>query len=196
VVFVSPLLIYGIGEQLETLKRTRSNCLQLIAGYNSFVTSTSLLNAQAILQQSIQFLSAQAEFYTLNSNPAVGGLTMNTPGAITPPFPEYFQNLTSDCKLTKETGTAMITVLKFERICAIKAAAAIRDNIKNTTIGIDYLAKFQNAQQAIDTQAREIAHALFALDSTEIVSLQGPIQQHYQNGTWVQKGTVILSIGP
>lgn len=86
-------------------------------------------------------------------------------------------------------------VLLLYRLCDNTAAANVRDNAKDQTID-DYMRQFTNAQTAIDTQARAVGRAMLALDGAQIVSVQGPGTQHYQNGTWVQKGTVVITIGP
>jgi hypothetical protein len=199
VVFASPSLIYAVGEQLEALKHARSSCSQLLAAYNSYLINMPLLDSQARLQQSIQYLSAWVEFYTLNANPNVGVLKLGDQSvpSFAPPSQDL-QNLTPNCKLPPPAELiALISGLRFYRICATTVAAVIRENVKNAT-GVDYEAKFRNAQQAIDTQTREVARALLALDSAEITSFppRSIIEEQYKTGTWVQKGTVVLSVGP
>jgi hypothetical protein len=101
----------------------------------------------------------------------------------------------SDCD---PGGSRMVSyeLLQY-RNCLESIAVKVRENVKKQTINNDYEHQFDNAQLAIDVQARQVARALLALDDSEILSVQGPnVQENYQSGTWVQKGTIVLLSGP
>lgn len=187
VLFVPPGLINEVAEQMETLRRVRLGCSQLIDTYNSYLTNMASLDIQDNLQQSVQYISGMIEYYTLS--------TYNGPPNIGLK-PGNLSHLLGPCTLWQQSNNMPSLLLSY-RLCMTSAAADVRKNVKDETINNDYKHQFDNAKLAIDTQARVVGRALLALDSTEIASLQGPVvQQNYQNGTWVQKGTVVLTTGP
>jgi hypothetical protein len=206
---VPPFLINEVAEQFETLKRVRLGCVQLIDEYDLYHSSVALLERQRNYQVLLQYLSGWVEFYTLtqnkdmskdtpnNADPAISKI-YNLPGNLET-F-EYCNNLLGIDVVGKqplEKDTPIVESLQGARRCVALMSVRISE-AQQQQANIDYARKISNAQLAIDTQARQVARALLALDNVEIIvpPKNHVTEEEFPSGSWVQKGTIVLMTSP
>jgi hypothetical protein len=185
VVFIPPALLNQIGEQMVQLDRLRRNCLRTMQAYNYQQKILPTQDAESAAQKSVQYLSALVENENISPNASVNltlSSTQITQYGLAPP--PAGQNL------------KLADALLAERNLSTQSADTLRTQAETQAINVQYKQQFDDAQLAIDAQLRQLGSTLQALDGAVVMLPKAEAgQQYYTNGSWVQKGSVVLNLG-
>jgi len=178
IVFVSPVLISQLGEQEVRLKRAREACTRTIKAYEFHRDLISVQDKAAKVNSATTKIAAEVEFNRLTSeNIAVRPLTEGEADAL---------------GLTR--GTMLREALKLLRERGVDLNEEVRSKANIQTIEVEYEKLFDDANLLIEAQLRELGRQLFVLDRS-VLSFEGTAKNvGYDNGSWVQKGTIVLEV--
>lgn len=181
VVFVSPALLDQIGEQITRLKRIREGCLRTLAAYNFQLTVLAGQDQESAGQKAVQYLTAKVEYE--NIQPWSGVNVALSSSEI------------SQFGLPTGQSWNVADALVSQRNSITATSDQLRKQTKAQAMNVDYKQQFEDAQLAIDVQLREIANELLSLDNALAHSPDREVaQRYYEDGTWVQKGSVVLAV--
>ncbi len=178
IVFVSPVLLSQLAEQEVRLERAREACMHLITAYNAHSDLFAKQNESARASIAITRLAAEAEVHRLAKDNQ-GERRLSAEEA-------NFMNLPAT--------TIMRDALQKMRERGADLNEEVRTLANKQTFSIEYDKLFKDANSLIDSQLRELGRQLFVLDRS-VMSAPGPSKYvGYSNGSWVQKGTIVLKI--
>lgn len=179
VVFVSPVLLSQIGDQMIRLNRLRTGCARLVQTYNYELDVLALQDELSIAEQGTGEYSTQIE--------AANNVKQGWLGAI-------LADAEAD-KYHVAHGSSANEALGQARRHAIEYGRQLRDRFKDQTTSIDYRDRFTDANLAIELQERELGRSLFVQDRSAVAHPRGWERgRDYNSGSWVKQGTIVFSV--
>lgn len=188
-VFVSPVLIRQIGEEVLRLQQVRLACDRLIEQYDTDVKLTAAQDLLMKFQRAVADLSAYAEnarvARELRKGAPPKGATLGD-DTIDP----------EDATMYGIEGTpSTADALLLSRSNVSNASESLRTIQKTQVLDVEYSVKFDQVQIAIDLQSRVVARMLFLLDRSvpdSDIYNSNTVDPKYLTGAWVKQGTVVF----
>lgn len=185
IVFVSPLLVSQINEQQLRIDKARDSCLRYIQAYDYQVSLVKQQDAIAVLDRLRAKIVAEmsadrADHEKYQGTYSVGQRALATDEVAASGL---------------AAGTTISQAARQLEDAIYGLSETVRDNSKHQVLDIDFARSFADAQLLTDSQLRELGRELFVLDRAA-PKYSGRIHMRgYDDGSWVQKGTVVAVSG-
>ncbi len=184
-VFVSPVLIRQLGEELIAVEQSRLACDRLVEAYDAQTLTFSEHEKLAEYQRGVSELTAWVE------RRRIGKEFCDAAKKTT------FENCDIDDDdvvsygLEKKTNAA--DALDISRENVIDENDKLRALSIDQTLSQDFGLRFVDMQIAMDLRARAVARTLFLIDRSVVGTSLDGVKADYADGAWVKQGTVVLT---
>jgi hypothetical protein len=185
-VFVSPVLLRQIGEDVLRVNQARLACDRLVENYDTQVKMLDGRDSLGKYQRGVGALSAFVENARVSQQKEKSGKLIGAEPLDPDEVTAY--GLSGPTNVADGLWTSRTNVIEEED--------ALRRMSRAQVTEVDYGLRFLDVQMAVDLQARALARTLFLLDRSVASADVANIRTDYKSGSWVQQGTVVFFSRP